>query len=102
MLSLQDCVALCGLTEAEVRAIAQHANLPEVVAAELGNYLAHTASGERTIKAMIKDDLAVAAAAGDARRALGLKLVLREFVLCHPACDERLRAKLRLPERRLT
>jgi hypothetical protein len=91
MLSLQDCVALCGLTEAEVRAIAQ-----------LGNYLAHTASGERTIKAMIKDDLAVAAAAGDARRALELKLVLREFVLCHPACDERLRAKLRLPERRLT
>ena len=102
MLSLQDCVALCGLTEAEVRAIAQHANLPEIVAAELGNYLAHTAGGERYIKAMIRDDIAAAAAAGDPRRVLELKLVLRDFVGNHPACDERLRAKLRLPERRST
>jgi hypothetical protein len=54
MLSLQDCIALCELSKDEVLAIAHHERLPEIAAAELGNYL-----------------------------------VLREFVLQHPACDER-------------
>ena len=42
MLSLQDCLALCELTEDEVRAIAQHEHIPEIAAAEMGNYLARS------------------------------------------------------------
>ena len=36
MLTYQDCVGLCELSEAEIRAIAEHEHLPEVVALELG------------------------------------------------------------------
>jgi hypothetical protein len=100
MLSLEDCIALCGLTEEEVRAIAQHEHIPEVAAAEMGNYLASTADGELCIKAMIRDDIAEATGRGDHERTLVLKWVMRNFVLQHPRCEERHRAELRLPERR--
>ena len=100
MLSLEDCIGLCGLTEEEVRAIAQHEHIPEVAAAEMGNYLASTPDGELCIKAMIRDDIAEAAGRGDRERALVLKCVMRNFVLQHPCCEERHRDALRQPERR--
>jgi hypothetical protein len=100
MLSIEDCIALCGLTEEEVHAIARHEHIPEAAAAELGNYLVCTADGERYIKAMIRDDIAEAAARSDAGRVLALKLVLRNFVLQHPQCEERHRQELHIPERR--
>lgn len=100
MLTIEDCIALCGLTEAEVQAIAEHEHIPLAAAAELGNYLCQSPDGERCIKSMIRDDIAQAAARGDARCAAVLKLVLRNFVLQHPRCDERHRSQLHLPERR--
>ena len=89
MLSLEDCLALCELSEEEVLAIAHHEHLPEIAAAELGNYLVRTPQGEMRIKSIIRDDIAEARACGDRGRELALKLVLREFVLRHPCCDER-------------
>ncbi len=89
MLSLEDCIALCDLSEAEILEIAHHEHLPEIAAVELGNYLVHTPSGEMRIKSIIRDDIAEACALGDRGRELALKLVLREFVLRHPSCDER-------------
>ena len=74
---------MCGLTEEEVLEIAQHEHIPEAAAAELANYLAQTPDGELCIKAMIRDDIAAAASAGDASRLLSLKLMLRDFVLQH-------------------
>ena len=53
MLTLQDCIELSDLNEEEILAIAEHEHLPEMVAVELGNYLTHTASGEKRIKRMI-------------------------------------------------
>jgi len=100
MLRLEDCLALCDLSEDEVLAIAQHEHITEMAAIELGNYLVHTPDGERCIKAMIRDDIDAAAAHGDRNRALALQLVLRNFVLEHPRCDERIRAELRALERR--
>jgi hypothetical protein len=100
MLCLEDCIALCGLTDAEIRAIAEHERIPEIAAAELGNYLVVTPEGGRLIKSMIRDDLAAAAAHGDGLRELALKTLLRDFVLHHPECEERHRALLRFPERR--
>src|ERR1041385_4421254 len=97
MLCFEDCVALCGLTADEVRAVAEHENLTEIAAAELGNYLVITPEGERLIKSMIRDDIAGAAARGDRVRELALKVMLRDFVLNHPACDERHRARLETP-----
>jgi len=100
LLTFEDCVGMCGLTEDEVHAIAAHEHIPELAAAELGNYLCQSPEGEACIKSMIRDDIAQAAARGDARRAAVLKLVLRNFVLQHPRCDERHRSQLHLPERR--
>lgn len=94
MLCLEDCLALCDLTEEEVLAIAQHEHIPEMAAVELGNYLVHTAGGEMRIKAIIRDDIAEAQARGDHHHALALKLVLRNFVLQHPRCEERHRQRL--------
>jgi hypothetical protein len=100
MLSFEDCIGLCGLTEEEVRAIAQHERIPEIAAAEMGNYLASSPDGELCIKAMIRDDIAQACASANSERELALKLVMRNFVLQHPRCDERHRARLQMPERR--
>ena len=94
MLSLEDCLALCELSEKEVLAIAHHEHLPEIAAAELGNYLVHTGEGEMRIKTIIRDDIDEARACGDRLRELTLKLMLRNFVRQHPRCEERLKARL--------
>lgn len=94
MLSLEDCLGLCDLTEEEVLAIAQHEHIPEIAAAEMGNYLVHTPEGEMRIKTIIRDDIAEARARGQAHRELALKLMLRNFVLQHPHCEERHRHRL--------
>lgn len=109
MLSLEDCIALCELTEDEVLAIAEHEHIPEMAALELGNYLVHLPGGEMRIKSIIRDDIARACACGDRARELALRLVLRNFVLGHPRCEERRhgragqnradRAAVRLPRR---
>ena len=89
MLSLEDCIALSDLSEAEILEIAHHERLPEIAAVELGNYLMRTPAGDMRIKSIIRDDIAEACACGDRGRELALRLVLREYVLRHPACDQR-------------
>jgi hypothetical protein len=89
MLSLEDCLALCELSEDEVLAIAQHQHIPEIAAAELGNYLLRAPGGEMRIKSIMRDDLAEARARGDRARELSLLLVLHNFILRHPRCEER-------------
>jgi hypothetical protein len=94
MLSLEDCLALCDLSEEEVLAIAHHEHIPEIAAVELGHYLVHTPEGEMRIKAIIRDDIAEARAGGDRQRELALRLMLRNFVLQHPRCEERHKERL--------
>jgi hypothetical protein len=101
MLTLEDCIALCDLSEEEVLAIARHEHIPEIAAAELASYLMHCPDGELCIKGMIRDDIASAIAHGNRVRELTLKALLRNFVLQHPRCEERHRQLLGIPERRL-
>ena len=100
MLTLEDCVALCNLSEDEVLAIAEHEHIPEMAAAEMGNYLLCCPDGELRIKAIIRDDIAAAIASGNRARELGLKALLRNFVLQHPRCEERHRERLGVRDRR--
>ena len=93
MLSFEDCQGLCGLSEEEIRAIAQHENLPEVVAAEMGAYLLREPGGEARIRSMIEEDILAARAAGDAAQVLALKVVLHKFVCEHAAADRRREAR---------
>jgi hypothetical protein len=99
MLSLEDCLALCGLSEDEVLAIAHHERIPEIAAAELGNYLVRTPEGEMRIKAIIRDDLAEARARNDRTRELALKVMLRNYIKHHPCCEERHKERLQMQER---
>jgi uncharacterized hydantoinase/oxoprolinase family protein len=80
LLTLEDCLGLSDLTREEIDAIAEHEHLPEVIATELGNYLVHTASGQRAIKDIMRDDILAAQARGDFRHSAMLKLVLRHFI----------------------
>jgi hypothetical protein len=89
MLTLEDCIALSELSEAEIDAIAEHEHVPEIIAAEIGNYLVHTAKGRREIRDIIHDDIANARARGDHRHAAVLKLVLKRFVDEHRNGAER-------------
>jgi hypothetical protein len=55
MIALEDCIALCGLTEEEVLALAEHEHLPEIVACALGDYLLHQEHGPERVRDMIVD-----------------------------------------------
>lgn len=84
MLTIEDCIALSELTEAEILAIAAHEHIPEMAAAELGSYLMHSPSGEVRVAAMIRDDIAHASRCGDLKRAAMLRLCLKHFLRDHP------------------
>src|SRR5581483_10446806 len=99
-LTFEDCLGLCDLNEEEVLAIAEHEHIPAMAALELGNYLVHSGGGEERVKAMIRDDIAAAAASGDRLRALALKSIIRDYILKHPRCEARHRDALCASERR--
>lgn len=83
MLTLQDCIELSDLNEEEILAIAEHEHIPEMLAVEMGNYLAHTPSGEKRIKRMIVDDIDHARETGNVKHAAMLKSVLKHYVAEH-------------------
>lgn len=93
MLTIDDCLSLCELSEEEVAAIAEHEHLPMIVAAELGNYIIHSPGGALQIKRIIVDDIRAAAGMRDSAHVLALKLVLRHFVERHPECRGRSAAR---------
>src|SRR5918994_4312253 len=83
MLTFEDCLALCELTEDEVDAIAEHEQLSETVAVELGHYLIQGPNGQLLIQRMIVDDIEAARRRGDVARAAHLKQTLRRFIEGH-------------------
>lgn len=82
-LSLQDCIDMSDLTEDEILAIAEHEQISEILAIELGSYLVHTPDGEKRIKRMILDDIKQASGEGDIQHAALLKRVLKHYVEHH-------------------
>jgi hypothetical protein len=89
MISLEDCIALCGLTEQEVLAIAEHEHVPEVAAAAIGRYLLKEPDGPERIRDMMRDDIHDALGRGDKERASELLMVLRHFLATHPEASQR-------------
>ena len=79
MLTFEDCLALADLTEQEILAIAEHENLPETAALELGHYLMHTPGGEMRVLHMIIDDIEHASRCGNQRHCAELEGVLQRF-----------------------
>lgn len=84
MISLSDCIALCGLHEDEVMAIAEHEHLPEIAAAAFAQYLLHQEKGAERIREIIVDDVRCAQARGDRDHVQCLLHVLHHFLRQHP------------------
>ena len=55
MISLEDCIGMCGLDENEVAAISEHEHIPEISAAALASYLLKQPHGGEAIRTMIID-----------------------------------------------
>lgn len=91
MLTYQDCLGLCDLSEEEIDAIRQHEHIPQIAALELGDYLIHRPDGVPRIKRIILDDIDQAVQRGDRQQALRLKLVLKHFIDTHPDNPNRTR-----------
>ena len=68
MLTLEECLGFSGLSEQEVRAIAEHEHLPEVLAAAFGHALLKSPNGADTIRGYLLQNLEKAASRGDLRR----------------------------------
>jgi len=90
-LTFEDCLALCELTEDEVDAIAEHEQLSETVAVEMGNYLIQGPDGQLLIQRMIVDDIQAAHRRGDVAHAAHLKQTLRRFIEAHSQRSDRRR-----------
>lgn len=84
MISIEDCLALCELTEDEVAAIAEHEHLPTIEAAALGQYLVHQPGGLPKIQRFIVDDIKAARARGDFAHIVQLRHALQKFLADHP------------------
>lgn len=85
MITLQDCVGLCGLTEEEVLAIAEHEHLPEIAATALAQYLLAQKHGSEKVREMIVDDIRQAQFSRDGKeKVLMLLHVLHHFLKSHP------------------
>jgi hypothetical protein len=85
MLTFEDCLALCELTEAEVAAIAEHEHLPQLPAVELAAYLMKGPDGQVLVQHMIVDDIRAAQRRGDLVHAAMLKQTLRQSIEEHHA-----------------
>ena len=84
MICLQDCIALCGLSEGEILAIAEHEQIPEIAAAALAQYLLKRPHGTLKIRDMIVEDVHAAQARGDRQHVQTLLHVLHNFLKEHP------------------
>lgn len=84
MITLEDCIAFCGLTEAEVLAIAEHEHVPEIAAAAFAEYLLKQRRGVDRIHRMLVEDIRAALQRGDREHARELFAALRHFLETHP------------------
>lgn len=85
MITLQDCIGLCGLTEEEVLAIAEHEHLHEIAATALAQYLLSQKHGSEKVRDMIVDDIRqTQLTSGSKEKVLMLLHVLHHFLRTHP------------------
>jgi hypothetical protein len=84
MISLEDCIAMCGLEPDEVAAICEHEHIGEIPAAALASYLLHQAHGTERIRTMIIEDIHQSLDRGEVKHAAELVAMLRHFLHHHP------------------
>ena len=55
MITLEDCIAFCGMNEEVVLVIAEHEHVPEIVAASLASSLLSLENGAEKVRNMLPD-----------------------------------------------
>ncbi|MCM2322351.1 MAG: hypothetical protein NDJ90_03720 [Oligoflexia bacterium] len=65
MLTLNDCIDFAGLTPEQVKAIAEHEKIPELVATCLANKLMETPNGRDGLRRLLEAELDFAMARGE-------------------------------------
>jgi hypothetical protein len=83
MITIQDCIGMSDLDEAEILALAEHEHISEIAAAALGAYLLHQPKGADKIVRMIEDDIRDALDRDDKVHAKELFMALRHFLHEH-------------------
>ena len=84
MISLEDCIAFCGLAPDEVAAVAEHEHVPDIMATEIAWDLLQRPGGALSIRQLIVDDFRAALANGNRHHAAELLATLRHFLHHHP------------------
>ncbi len=84
MITGEDCIALAGLTQEEVDAVAEHEHVGDIQAAALANILLHSDKGADAIRRMMVDDIRAALAGGRPAHAAQIIGALRHFLYEHP------------------
>ena len=84
MISLEDCLGFCDLTEEEVLAIAEHEHMPEIAAIAYAQYLAQKEHGMEEVCRMIVEDIRTAQQRSDGEQVRTLLHVLHHFLKSHP------------------
>ena len=84
MISLEDCIGLCDLTEEEILAIAENEHVPEIIATSIGQHLVSSEGGTGEIFNMIVNDIRTAQSKGDPAHVQTLLHILHHFIRSHP------------------
>lgn len=85
MLTYEECLEMCDLSDAEIDAIAEHEHVEPMIALALGKYLVEH-DGCSQIKQYILDDIDVARSQGNTEKMALLTKTLCHFVTTHPEC----------------
>ena len=87
MLTVKDCIDYSELTEDELRALAEHEQIPDVVAAELGHCLLNSDVGTWLLKRYLNEQRDAALRRNKRGKSEKLTAVLEEFSASHPTYD---------------
>lgn len=89
MLTLEDCIDICGLTRRELTYFVEHAKISEFRAAELAErYVVLDASGTPHLSRSILEDIERLKSQGKLPQVRSLEQFIRDFVLSHPHLNE--------------
>lgn len=84
MLTFNDCLGFCEVTEEEIAAISEHEHCADIVAAEIGYTLLQSEQGVSQLKRFILDDIEHARACGRVAKSVQLEELYRHFDTIHP------------------
>ena len=85
MLSIQDCLDYCDLTDEEVALLAHHEHLPYPTAIQLACGLVQTDEGTQTMCCILKDCVCEAEISGERAAKATARHALKQFAQAHHA-----------------